>query len=408
MDVIVAGAGIGGLVTALALSKAGHRPRVYESARDIRPLGVGINVLPHAMAVLDDLGLMEQLLPLGVATGELAYFNRHGQLIWREPRGLEAGYDVPQLSVHRGSLQLALLEAVEARSGADAVARGHHLVSFDSDGRRVRATFLDRNADAHVDVEGDVLIGADGIHSATRRRLYPREGPPHWSGNILWRAASVAPAFLTGRSMVMIGTRPHKFVAYPISGPDRQGLATINWVAELDRRERPLPSQEDWNRVGDEKEFLPRFEGWRFPWLDVPTLIREAATVYEFPMVDRDPLPRWTFGRVTLLGDAAHPMYPIGSNGASQAILDAASLERTIREEATVEGALARYEAERLPATAAIVWSNRRHGPERVLDLADERAPEGFADPAEIFAPGELGAIAASYKQVAGFTPRPR
>jgi 2-polyprenyl-6-methoxyphenol hydroxylase-like FAD-dependent oxidoreductase len=395
-------------VTALALGAAGHRVRVYESANEIRPLGVGINVLPHAMGVLADLGLLDELMALGVATGELAYFNRHGQLIWREPRGRDAGYEVPQLSVHRGAFQLTLLDTVAKRLGADVVVPGFRLVSFDGDERGVRATFHNRTADARVVVGGDVLVGADGIHSVARAQLFPEEGAPLWSGNVLWRATCEGPAFLTGRSMVMIGTRPHKFVAYPIGAPASDGHTTINWVAELDRSGEPLASREDWNRLGDMREFLPRFEDWRFPWLDVPGLIRGASAVYEFPMVDRDPLPRWTFGRVTLLGDAAHPMYPIGSNGASQAILDAAALARSMSEEATLEAALARYEAERLPATASIVRANRRHGPERVLDLAEERAPGGFADPSDVFAPGELEAIAAAYKQVAGFTPRSR
>jgi 2-polyprenyl-6-methoxyphenol hydroxylase-like FAD-dependent oxidoreductase len=206
--------------------------------------------------------------------------------------------------------------------------------------------------------------------------------------------------------MFMAGHRPHKFVAYPIRPVETDGLQLVNWIAELDRRDAGLPAPEDWNREGRLADFAPRFADWRFDWLDVPALIRAAERVYEFPMVDRDPLPRWTSGRTTLLGDAAHPMYPIGSNGASQAILDARALADALAEEAEVDAGLARYEAARRPATAAVVQANRAHGPERVLDLAEERAPAGFASVADVFAPGELEAIAATYKRTAGFVPQ--
>ena len=406
---MIAGAGIGGLASALALHARGFDVRLFESVRELAPLGVGINLLPHAMAVLEPLGLLDTIAALGVRTAELCYFNRHGQLIWREPRGLDAGYPVPQISVHRGELQLALLAAVRARLGADRVRARHHLESFASepDGR-LRATFVDRETGARVHEVGDLLVGADGIHSAVRRAFYPDEGAPHWSGNVLWRATARAAPFLTGRSMFMAGSRRVKFVAYPISGVADDGLCLVNWVAELDRSDRPLAEREDWNRRGALADFLPAFEGWRFPWLDVPALIRAASAVYEFPMVDRDPVARWTHGRVTLLGDAAHPMYPIGSNGASQAILDARALADALAEEPDLDCALERYEAERRPPTAKIVLSNREHGPECVLDYAEERAPDGFERVEDVFAPGELEAIAARYKQVAGFArPQP-
>lgn len=404
--VVVAGAGIGGLVTALALHRRGIEVQVFESVAELAPVGVGINVLPHAMAVLDELDLVDELLPLGVRTGELCFFNRHGQLIWREPRGLAAGYPVPQLSVHRGRLHMALLAAVRERLGEGAVVTGHALRTFEQrDGRGVSVQLLDRAADSLVHDGGDVLVGADGIHSTVRAAFHPDEGPPHWSGNLLWRATSVVEPFLTGRSMFMAGHRPHKFVAYPITEPDGSGRCLVNWIAELDRTAQGVPSREDWNRPGDLADFLPVFDDWDFGWLQVGEVIRAAERVYEFPMVDRDPLPRWTHGRVTLLGDAAHPMYPIGSNGASQAVLDARSLADALAEEASVDAALARYEDERRPATAQVVLANRRHGPEVVMDLAEARAPGGFGDVSEVFAPGELEEIAARYKQVAGFRP---
>jgi len=401
--VLIAGAGIGGLTTALALHRCGIEVALFESAAEIRPLGVGINLLPHATAELAALGLLDEIAAQGVRTAELCYFNRHGQRIWSEPRGVDAGYPVPQVSVHRGLLQRTLLREVEKRLGAGILRTGCALESFEACGAsRVRGRFRTREGDV-VEAEGDLLVGADGIHSAVRRRFHPDEGPPCWNGQILWRATSVFAPFLGGRSMFMAGSRRRKFVAYPIGAPDRSGRCVVNWIAELDRSAAPPPSREDWNRRGRFEDFAPEFASWRFPWLDVPALIAAADEVYEFPMVDRDPLPGWSQGRVTLLGDAAHPMFPIGSNGASQAILDARALADALAEESDVEAALARYEERRRPATAEIVRSNRRHGPEIVLDLAEERAPEGFSRVEDVFGPGELEGIASTYKQIAGF-----
>ena len=404
MRVLIAGAGIGGLATALALERRGIEALLFESAASLRPQGVGINLLPHAAAELEAQGLLDEIAAQGVRTAELCYFNRHGQRIWREPRGIDAGYRVPQVSVHRGLLQMALLEAVRTRLGDAALHLGHALESFEETGSRVRARFRLRDGGEQV-AEGDLLVGADGIHSVVRRHFHPGEGPPHWNGQMLWRATSLFSPFLGGRSMFMAGSRARKFVAYPISAADASGRCVVNWIAELDRSAQPAPAREDWNREGRREDFAPAFADWRFDWLDVPALIRAAEAVYEFPMVDRDPLPAWSHGRVTLLGDAAHPMFPIGSNGASQAILDARALADALAEERDAEQALARYEAARRPATAAIVLSNRKHGPEIVLDLAEQRAPQGFARVEDVFAPGELERIAASYKQIAGFAP---
>jgi 2-polyprenyl-6-methoxyphenol hydroxylase-like FAD-dependent oxidoreductase len=406
VDVLIAGAGIGGLTAALALHERGIDVRVREAVIEPRALGVGINLLPHATAELDRLGLLDALADEGVRTAELRYYNRHGQQIWAEPRGVAAGYPVPQISIHRGTLQLALLAAARERLDAGAVETGLELVGFAGEGGGVAVELVDRVRGAVRRERTAVLVAADGIHSTVRRALYPDEGPPRWSGNILWRATSRVAPFLDGRTMFMAGHRPHKFVAYPIRPVEADGLQLVNWIAELDRRDAGLPAPEDWNREGRLADFAPRFADWRFDWLDVPALIRAAERVYEFPMVDRDPLPRWTSGRTTLLGDAAHPMYPIGSNGASQAILDARALADALAEEAEVDAGLARYEAARRPATAAVVQANRAHGPERVLDLAEERAPAGFASVAAVFAPGELEAIAATYKRTAGFVPQ--
>ncbi len=406
MKVVIAGGGIGGLAAALVLHEVGIEVAVFEAVRTPTPLGVGINLLPHAVAELDKLGILDELLPLGVPTAELCYANRHGQFVWREARGAAAGYPEPQLSVHRGRLQLALLDIARRRLGDSAISTGCKVVGFDQPSSgALELDVLDRHRDAHFRETADVLIGADGIHSTVRTFLHPGEGPPRWSGEILWRATTLQPPFLSGRSMVMIGSRWRKVVAYPISSVDADGNALINWIAVLDRSSQPPPAPEDWNRLGRLDDFIDHFASWSFDWLDVVQLMRGADATYEFPMVDRDPLPRWSFGRVTLLGDAAHPMYPIGSNGASQAILDARALADALCEESDPEIALRRYEEVRAPATARVITANRGHGAARILDLAEERAPDGFESVDDVFAPGEVEAIAAQYRNIAGFSP---
>jgi 2-polyprenyl-6-methoxyphenol hydroxylase-like FAD-dependent oxidoreductase len=269
----------------------------------------------------------------------------------------------------------------------------------------VRAEFIDRVTGMPVgSYEGDILIAADGIHSAVREKLYPNEGPPIWNGRILWRGITTSDAFLSGRTMIMAGHEMLKFVCYPISKePDASGKYWINWVAERHMPPSYQWRREDYNRAARLEEFLPWFENWTFDWLDVPGLIRNCPLAYEYPLVDRDPLERWTFGRVTLLGDAAHPMYPIGSNGASQAILDARVLTREILARGPTQAALLAYEGERRPATSDLVMLNRRNGPEQVMQLVEERAPDGFKIVTDVLSRQELEDIAANYKRVAGF-----
>jgi 2-polyprenyl-6-methoxyphenol hydroxylase-like FAD-dependent oxidoreductase len=403
MKILLTGGGIGGLVAALSLHRAGHDVRVFESVPTLRPLGVGINLLPHAVKVLTGLGLAERLDATGVPTAELAYFNKFGQEIWAEPRGRAAGYHWPQYSIHRGRLQMLLLEETMAQLGTDAVRTGYHLASFEERGNEIVARFIDRETGQVVGEEtGDVLIGADGIHSVVRKRFYPDEGEPRFSGRVLWRAVSEAPPYRSGRSMVMVGHADQKFVAYPI-GTTPDGKSIINWIAELFVGGDEPPMKRDWNRRADKADFAPPFGSWRFNWLDVPALIDATDEVYEFPMVDRDPVPRWTFGRVTLLGDAAHPMYPIGSNGASQAILDAAALTEALTGTQDAPAALRRYEDLRREPTSQIVLNNRKQGPERVMQLAEERAPRGFDHVESVIPRQELEDIARQYKIAAGF-----
>jgi 2-polyprenyl-6-methoxyphenol hydroxylase-like FAD-dependent oxidoreductase len=405
MKVLIAGGGIGGLVLALGLHQVGIETEIYESVDVLRPLGVGINLLPHAVKELTALGLLDDLRRTGIETAELLYFNKSGQRIWREPRGIAAGYRWPQFSIHRGRLHMLLLAAVAARLGKGAVRTGHHLADFAERGNQVQATFIDRATGQIVTrATGDILIGADGTHSVVRKTFFPREGVPRFSGRLMWRAVTEASAFLTGRSMIMAGYQDLKFVAYPIC-PDTaaRGRSLVNWIAELTVGGEE-PSTRDWNRRADRAIFASRYESWNWEWLDVPGLIAGAEEVYEYPLVDRDPLPHWSIGRVTLLGDAAHPMYPIGSNGASQAILDARALTDALAmAEGDAVAALQRYEAARLGPTSAIVLANRQNGPEQVMQIVEERAPDGFTDLDAVISQQELEEISIRYKQLAGF-----
>ena len=407
-EIIIAGAGIGGLAAALSLHEAGFAVRIFESVPEIKPLGVGLNLLPHAVRELEELGLRAALEQAGVACRELAYFTKRGERIWGEPRGIAAGYRWPQISIHRGTLQFLLLAAVTQRLGSDRLHFGCQLAGFEAQpGRGVRAQFTDRATGCPgLQADGRLLIACDGIHSAARRIFYPSEGPPRWNGAVMWRGVAEFDRVRDGAQMIMAGHPRVKFVCYPISHEaSRPGAQQINFVAELRFDTTALAEREDWNRPGRLEDFLPAFEQFRFDWLDVPALIRAAPVVWVYPMVDRDPLPRWTHGPVTLLGDAAHPMYPIGSNGASQAILDARVLTGCLRQyRGDLERGLERYEQLRRPATSGIVLANRQQGPEAAMQLVEDRAPDGFARLDEVVTDAELEAIADKYKRLAGFS----
>jgi 2-polyprenyl-6-methoxyphenol hydroxylase-like FAD-dependent oxidoreductase len=400
MRIVIAGAGIGGLAAALSLEAAGFRDiTIHERAAQLRGLGVGINLLPHAMRELTELGLADRISALGVPPTTLAYFNRFGQSIWSEPRGREAGYRWPQLSVHRGRLQLALRDAVVERLG-DVIRLDQRLEQVTDGPDGVTARFA--TSGGAEDVEADVLVGADGIHSALRALRYPDDGEPVWSGLTLWRGTTVIPPFLDGRTMIMAGDGDQKFVAYPLEEPRADGRQRINFIAE--RRGTGSPDA-DWNRAVDPAPIVELFTDWRYEWLDVPAAIAAAEEILEYPMVDRNALPRWSFGRTTLLGDAAHAMYPNGSNGGSQAILDARTLAFHLATAPTVERALEAYDHARRPATAKLLELTRQTGPEQVMLLARERAPGGFDDIHDVITDAELHRIAADYKRAAGFHP---
>ena len=408
MKIAIIGGGIGGMTLALALHAAGiDDVEVYESASAIKELGVGINVQPHAVRELTELGLLDDLADVGIPTAEFVLYSKHGQRIWGEPRGLAAGYRWPQFSIHRGQLLGILHRAVVARLGSDGIHPGHHLARFGQEGGRVWGEFVDRASGVGIDrVEADLLVGCDGMHSVVRQTLYPDEGPPKWNGITMWRAVTEGEPFLSGRTLIMTGYFGRRVVVYPISKRhEDQGRALINWVAEFKTDDgRPMPEQ-DWSHTARHEDAIAPFASFAFDFLDVPALIRGAEVVYQYPMMDRDPLPTWDFGRVTLLGDAAHPMYPVGANGASQAILDARVLARELALRPTIEAAVMAYDSDRRPATAAVVFANRQVGPERSMDLVEERAPDRFANLEDVISHAELEEISQNYKRTAGFDP---
>jgi 5-methylphenazine-1-carboxylate 1-monooxygenase len=401
MKVIVVGGGIAGLSLALSLHQAGIAVRLYEAVQDPKPLGVGINLQPAAVRELTELCLDAELAEIGLATQQLSYFNKFGQLVWSEPRGLAAGYRWPQYSIHRGHLQMMLLRAARLRMDEDSIRGGLRLMSFEQARTHVKAAFRDAETGAVVVDDGDILVGADGIHSTVRRLLYPNEGAPHFAGQLLWRAAVDAEPFLGGHTMIVAGHFNQRVVVYPIGKSAKQGHLLTNWICQMTVTDS-APRREDWNRLVSKERILEAFDSWRFPWLDMPALIRRTPEIYEFPLVDRNPVEAWTFGRITLVGDAAHPMQPIGSQAGSQAIIDARMLSAALLNESNPTEAIKRYDAERRPTMNDIVLRNRHFGPEAALQLVEERAPHGFRQIDDVVSRRDLQNIAEVFSSAAG------
>src|SRR6266404_286269 len=403
-DVIIVGAGIGGLTLGLALQRCGIPCRIFESAAEIRPIGVGINLLPHATKELAALGLERSLASVAIETRDATFFNRFGQLIYQEPLGRAAGYEHPQFSIHRGDLQLVLLDAFRARAGSDRLNTSLHCTGVEQDEAGVRVHFSDGPGGAdRSTVRGRVAIACDGINSAIRKQFFPSEGEPRYSGVNMWRGVTRWKPILSGASLIRAGWLSHgKMVIYPIRAAGSDGLQLINWVAEI---ETPAYRKRDWNRPGATSDFIGAFADWHFDWLDVPALIRAADSVLEFPMVDQDPLPRWSFDRVTLLGDAAHPMVPRGANGAGQAILDARALAAALVEHTDPDAAFAAYEKQRLEATTRIVLTNRSNPPDAILREVFQRTNDRpFAAIDDVISRDELVGLSEGYKRIAGYS----
>jgi 2-polyprenyl-6-methoxyphenol hydroxylase-like FAD-dependent oxidoreductase len=404
MDIVIIGGGIGGLTMALALhaSGAARRIRVYEAAAEMKALGVGINLGPHAMKELSALGLEEALVATSCQPQDYAFFTRHGQLVYREPWGKAAGHQWPHISLLRPDLQRVLLGAVRERIGTDNFSTGHRCVGVEQNGDRVTARFVGPDGTPLPAAEGDVLIACDGIHSAVRTQFYPDEGPFKFRGFNLWRGTAVHKPFLTGSSIARIGARHSTLIIYPLrNNYDGQGNLLVNWVAEI---EGDVAVPVDWNKPGQLADFFPTYQDWVFDWMDVPALMKSARQILSYPMVDRDPLPRWSFGRITLLGDAAHPMYPQGGNGGAQSILDAATLARLLKSEPDPVSALKSYEDVRLPVTSKIVVQNRTAPPNVIVDTVEQRTGGKRFDRLEdVITQDEMKAMFESYQRVAGY-----
>ena len=398
MQILIAGGGIGGLVLALMLHRRGISCTVLEAATEIRPLGVGVNLLPHAVGELAALDLLPALDATGIRTRELRYANHLGQTLWAEPRGTWAGHEVPQFSLHRGRLHAVLWQAAAQVLGERL--RSHAQVTgFTQHANAVEVTLVDGTR-----LGGDALIGADGIHSIIRAQHHPEDGGVRWQGIQMWRGAVDWPMLWDGQTMCIAGDARAKLVLYPIGPGSTDGYRLLNWVvyAQMADAEPAPPGRQDWSRETARELVIPHVAHFRLPFIDAAALIAASPTASEYPMCDREPLPFWTERRVTLLGDAAHPMYPVGSNGASQAIIDARCAADFLAG-GDPPAALAAYEAERLPKTAAIVASNRKGGPERIIDFMAARAPEGFASIEEVAEHAELAAIVGGYASLAGF-----
>ena len=400
--VVIAGGGIGGLVTALTLHQIGLPCTVYESVRHPQALGVGINLQPNAVRELFDLGIGADFLDgVGLPAREWALLGLNGTEIHAEPRGLDAGYNWPQYAVHRGRFHMALLDLVRQRLGPEAVRTGCRVIGYTQATDQVTA--MGEGPDGPFHDHADLLIGAEGIHSPIRAQMHPDQPPIHWGGAVMWRGTTRARPVRTGSSFIGLGTHRHRVVIYPISHPDADGLAEINWIAE-----RTLDDHEDWSDVGWFRpvgidSFAHHFDSFRYDWLDVPDLIRGADRAFENPMIDRDPIPTWVDGRVALLGDAAHAMYPTGSNGASQAVIDARTLGACLLTYGVTPDALRDYNDRLCEPVSQLVLRNRGAGPFGLLDMVNDRCGGLFDDIDEVIPPMERATFLASYKAAAGF-----
>ncbi len=404
--VLIAGGGIGGLALALSLHEVGVPFRIYESTRELKPLGVGINLQPNAVRELDDMGMGEALLSkVGLHLKEWALVGLNGHDIHVEPRGFAAGYDWPQYSVHRGQFHMALYDELIKRAGRRSVRLGVRAKSYKTNSDGTVSLTVETRDGVIAEETGTLLIGADGIHSTVRAQMHPDQPPIHWGGTLMWRGTTQAKPFRTGASFVGLGTHRQRMVMYPISPADPEtGLATINWIAETVTDTASERQRNSWFRPVEIDSFVHHFNHFRYDWLDVPELINGAKEAFENPMIDRDPIPTWVDGPVALMGDAAHPMYPTGSNGASQAIMDARILTRHFLDHGLNAGALQAYNDELCAPLSELVLRNRGSGPFGLLEMVQSRCDGTFDNIDDVISPEEREAFMKRYKTAAGYS----
>jgi 2-polyprenyl-6-methoxyphenol hydroxylase-like FAD-dependent oxidoreductase len=401
--VLIAGAGIGGLALALTLQEIGVACVVLESVPELKPLGVGINLQPNAVRELYEMGFRPADLDgIGVQTQEFALVGLNGKDVYSEPRGLKAGYRWPQYSVHRGGLQMLLYRAALDRLGQGAVRTGLRVTGYRNHASGVTVLAQNRSGE-RLEFEGSLLVGVDGLHSAVRAQMHPNQPPIQWGGAIMWRGVTRGVPIRTGASFVGFGTHRQRVVFYPISRRDASGLADINWIAEITVDNTGGWRDGDWNKKVRHEDFMHHFDRWTQDWIDVPAMLRGAADVYEYPMIDRDPVPTWVDGNVALLGDAAHVMYPTGSNGGTQAIIDARVLGASMLAHGVTPAALQDYDAKLCKDVSALVLRNRGAGPFGLLNLLDERCGGVFDDIEKVMPRAERDEFMRGYRTAAGF-----
>ncbi len=402
MNIAIVGGGIAGLSFALGLHKRGIDCDVFEAVNDIKEIGVGITLLPHAMRELAELGLQDALEAVGIENLESVFYTQHGQYVYKEARGRHAGYTLPEIGIHRGKLHRILFDAAVSRLGADKVHTGMRCSAFSQNDDGVQIEFSNAHTQTSIKVQAQIAVACDGVNSVVRAQMHPQDALC-FAGINTWRGVTVHPPILTGKSYLRIGTvEVGKMVIYPIiDNVDGKGNQLINWVAEL---QKPNAAMNDWNRPGDPAVCAEIFKDWTFDFLNVPELILKADKVFEYPMVDKNALPFWTQGRVTLMGDAAHPMYPRGSNGSAQALIDARTLADQLAQHTDPQEALKAYEVLRLAPTAKVVETNRNVPPDFIIMKAQELSGgKPFRHIDDLITQDELRQISDHYKTVAGF-----
>jgi len=404
LDIAIIGAGPAGLAAALRLHQQGFRPTIYETVPELKPLGVGIDVKVYGSKELGELGLLEEFRAISVDAKESIFYNKYGQEIYAELCGVHMGYLYEQRFVHRGYLQMLLYRTVLERLGADAVVTGVRCTGYTNRADQVDLHLVDAAGQAST-ITADLAIAADGIKSAVRAQMHPDHSEPVYSGITMWRGTTLMEPFGSGGTILHIGApQSSSMIVYPIAENfEGTGKVLVNWVVEAERGE----SVEDWNQLGSVDEILPYYDRCEVVHLDVQAMLRAAREVYLFPLIRHEPLDTWIDGRMVLIGDAAHAMYPRGGNGACQAIVDGGVLAQKLASSPDVPTALKEFEDIRLKAVNGVVMAHRGEGYEVIRRMVEDRTGgEPFTDIEQVLPLAEADAIFSKYHALVG-QPRP-